>query len=74
MTFRILAIFVTLCGLGAILVVLADEPERLSVAVGKLGEGGMWTALAAFVVIASVLGYRRRHVAGRPRRSSSPPR
>ncbi|MCJ2123317.1 hypothetical protein [Methylobacterium sp. J-077] len=67
MTFRALAVVVTLCGLTAILIVLMDEPERLSTIVGKLGEGGMWTALAVFVGIAAVLGYRRRGAAGRHR-------
>ncbi|MCJ2055460.1 hypothetical protein MKL09_02720 [Methylobacterium sp. J-048] len=67
MTFRALAIVVTLCGLAAVLIVLMDEPERLSAIVAKLGEGGMWTALAVFVGIAAVLGYRRRDAAGRRR-------
>lgn len=60
MTFRVLAIFVTLCGLVALAIALFDEPERLGVVVEKLGAGGMWTGLAVFVGIAAVLGYRRR--------------
>lgn len=60
MTFRALAIFVTLCALGAIVLTFVEEPEGLWVVVGKLGEGGMWTALAVFVGIAALLGYRRR--------------
>ena len=70
MTFRVLAIFVTLCGLVGIVIALVDEPDRLSAAFGKLGEGGMGTALAAFVGIAALLGYRRRDT-GRPHRPSA---
>ncbi|SFL81914.1 hypothetical protein [Methylobacterium pseudosasicola] len=67
MTFRVLAILVTLCGMAALGIALLDEPDRLWVFLGKLGEGGMWTALAIFVGIAAVLGYRRRDAAGRRR-------
>ncbi|MCJ2096178.1 hypothetical protein MKK67_27310 [Methylobacterium sp. J-072] len=67
MTFRGLAIFLTLCGLAAIVITLVEEPDRVSVVLGKLGEGGMWTALAVFVGIAAVLGYRRRDAARRRR-------
>lgn len=60
MSFRALAILVTLCTLGVVALTVAEEPDRLWVVVSKLGEGGMWTALAIFVGIAALLGYRRR--------------
>ena len=60
MSFRALAILVTLFMLVVIVLTFVEEPDRLWVVVGKLGEGGMWTALAIFVGIVALLGYRRR--------------
>ncbi|KNY23381.1 hypothetical protein [Methylobacterium sp. ARG-1] len=60
MSFRALAILVTLCTLGMAVLTFAEEPDRLWIVAGKLGEGGMWTALAIFIGIAALLGYRRR--------------
>jgi hypothetical protein len=58
-TFRTLAVAVTLIvGLLAAGLVVED-PEILGSFWAKVTEGGMWTALAAFVVAATVLGLRR---------------
>lgn len=71
MTYRAVAILVTLCSVAAGGLVFADDPGLLWTVVGKLGEGGMWTALAAFVVIAAGLGYRRRDASGGSRPSAA---
>lgn len=65
--FRALAIVVSLCGLlvGALLVL--DDPGIVTVFAGKLVEGGMWTGLALFVVMAVALGCWPRDADGRLR-------
>ena len=60
MTFRALAILMTLCVLAAAGLLVADDPGLVWIVKDKFAEGGMWTALAGFVVIAAILGIRRR--------------
>ncbi len=46
--------------LAALAWLAATVPDFGPVALGKLTEGGMWSALAVFIAAALVLGYRRR--------------
>ena len=65
MTVRALAAALTLVvGLLAAGLIVED-PGILATLAGKVAEGGMWTAVAVFIVVAAVLGYRRRDGAGR---------
>ena len=67
MIFRALAILVSLCAAFAGLLLVLDDPGLLSVFAGKLVEGGMWTGLALFVLMAIALGWWPRDADGRLR-------
>lgn len=67
MIFRALAILVSLCGLAVAILFVLDDPGIVSVFAGKLLEGGMWSGLALFVVMAVGLACWPRDPDGRLR-------
>lgn len=67
---RGLAFLISLCGIGLLVLFVIDDPGLLSVFAGKLVEGGLWTGLALFVVLAVVLGCWPRDADGRLRGTS----
>lgn len=67
MIFRVLAILVSLCGVLVGVLLVLDDPGIVSVFAGKLVEGGMWTGLALFILLAVALGCWPRDAAGRLR-------
>lgn len=67
MIFRVLAILVSLCGVAVGVLLVLDDPGIVSVFAAKLVEGGMWSGLAVFVLMAVALGCWPRDADGRLR-------
>ena len=67
-------VLASLLGLAAIASFVLTAPDPLGTVLAKLGEGGLWTGLAVFLVFAVILGYARRGTDRGTDRGSSPPR
>lgn len=64
-------ILASVLGLLAFASVILALPDPLGTITAKLTDGGLWTGLAAFLVLAVVLGFTRRGERGGPPPSGS---
>lgn len=71
---RLLRTVILVVSLLAVVSLVTTVPDLGALAVEKITEGGMWTALAVFILAAIVLGARRRGAAGSPPRPGDEPR
>lgn len=71
---RLLRIAVLVVSLLMVASVVTTVPDLGALVVEKITEGGMWTALAAFILAAVVLGAWPRGGAGSPPRPGDGPR